>query len=193
MDHDATRAADAIALRAGDTEATIAPDAGANCLALRVGERDVIERVPTPDAALAEPTHWGCPILFPFPGQLVGGRYRVAGQEYHLPLNSPDGHKHSHGFAPRRPWRVAHRDAASCVCVFDRAGLAPEEAAAYRWPFRLTVRWSVQPGLLRADVRVENPGDEALPFGFGCTPTWPSRKTPSCACRRPAPGRIGAA
>jgi galactose mutarotase-like enzyme len=170
MDRDEGRAVDTIALRAGDTEALLAPGAGANCLACRVGGRDIIEPVPSPAAALAEPTRWGCPILFPFPGRLPGGRYSIAGQEYHLPLTAPDGRTHLHGFAPRRPWRVAHQDEGSCVCAFDRASLASEEAAAYPWPFRLTVRWSVQPGLLRADVRVENPGDDALPFGFGLHP-----------------------
>ncbi len=170
MDRGTAGADGGIALRAGDTEAVIDPAGGANCLAFRAGARDLIEPVPAPDAARATPTRWGCPILFPFPGRIAGGRYRIAGREYRLPLTAPDGQAHLHGFAPRRGWRVVDRDADSCVCAFDRALLAPEEARAYPWPFALTVRWSVRPGLLRADVAVANPGDDPLPFGFGLHP-----------------------
>ncbi len=170
MDRDTTGAIGGIALRAGDTSAVIDPAGGANCLAFRSGARDLIEPAPVLDAARANPTRWGCPLLFPFPGRIAGGRYGVAGRAYRLPLTAPAGRVHLHGFAPRRGWRVRDRGADSCACALDHELLAPEEARAYPWPFALIVRWSVRPGLLRADVTVANPGNDPLPFGFGLHP-----------------------
>ncbi|HET8631435.1 MAG TPA: hypothetical protein VFL91_28770 [Thermomicrobiales bacterium] len=159
-----------ITLRDGDTVAAIAPALGANCVAFAVDGRAVIEPVPGPDALRAGAAPAGCPVLFPFPGRVAQGRYTVGGREYTLPLNVDNGRDHRHGLVTHRPWRVARRDAASCTCVVDDAMLTPAERAGYPWPFALTLTWRVAPGRLRADVTVENRGDEALPFGFGLHP-----------------------
>src|SRR5204862_326554 len=46
---------DLISLRAGDAEATVAPAVGANCLAFRVGGRDLLEGPPALEARAAPP------------------------------------------------------------------------------------------------------------------------------------------
>jgi aldose 1-epimerase len=173
-----------ITLRAGTTRACVAPGVGANCVAFDVGGQAVLEPVPSPDNALAGPAAAGCPVLFPFPGRLVGGRYRLDGHDYDLPLNAPDGLAHSHGFASRHPWLVRRQDETSCECLLTGAALTPEEARAYPWPFTITLTWRVRPGVLRAAVRVENPGSAALPFGFGLHPYLVAQET--TAIRVPA-------
>ena len=159
-----------ITLSAGDTRALVAPGIGANCVAFESDGRPIIEPVPSLDELRAAPSRGGCPILFPFPGRVAGGRYRFDGRDYQLPLNAPAEATHLHGFAPRARWRVASQDAATCVCVVDHSLLTEADARGYPWPFALAVRWSVAPGRLRADVRVENPGSGDLPFGFGLHP-----------------------
>jgi aldose 1-epimerase len=161
---------DLIALADGDTRAVIAPGLGANCLALERGGRPVLEPVSALETLVANPGAGGCPVLFPFPGRVAGGRYRFDGRDYQLPVTQPDEGTHLHGFALRHPWRVVARDAAACTLAFDQSLLSPEEARGYPWPFAVTLRWRVGPGLLRADVRVENTGRGDLPFGFGLHP-----------------------
>lgn len=160
-----------VALAAGGTRALVAPGVGANCVAFAVAGREVLERPSSADELLAGPARAGCPILFPFPGRLPGGRHRFDGRELTLPLNAPEGGAHAHGFTPRRPWRLVARTATTCTCAFDESCLTPEERAGYPWPFRLQVRWGVRAGgVLRADVQLENRGSVPLPFGFGLHP-----------------------
>jgi aldose 1-epimerase len=160
-----------VALRAGSAGALVAPGVGANCVAFTVGGRDVLERPSSPDELMASPARAGCPILFPFPGRLPGGRYRFDGREFALPLNSLDGGAHAHGFTPRRAWRLERRTAAMCACAFDESCLTPEEKDGYPWAFVLQVRWSVQAaGVLRAHVQLKNRSLVPLPFGLGLHP-----------------------
>lgn len=155
----------------GDARALVSPGVGANCVAFAVAGRDVLERPASADQLLEGPARAGCPILFPFPGRLPGGRYRFDGREFVLPRNLPEVDAHAHGFTPRRPWRLVARTPATCTCVFDEACLTAEERAGYPWMFRLRVRWGVKaPGVLRADVRLENRDQVPLPFGFGLHP-----------------------
>ena len=185
MAHGSTTSGDElIALSVGDSSARIAPGIGANGVAFEIDGQAIIEPVPSLDGLRAAPTHGGCPILFPFAGRVRDGRYRFDGRDYQLSLNAPGERAHIHGFAPGARWRVASQDDTSCVCVFDQTMLAPDERSGYPWPFALTVRWSLTPGRLRADVRVENTGEGDLPFAFGLHPYF--AVAPDAAVRVPA-------
>jgi len=153
-----------ISLRAGDAEAIVAPGLGANCLALRVGGRDLLEAPPSPDALAARPNGYGCPILFPFPGQLEPGRLRLLGREVEVVANAPTG-RHGHGFASSRPWRVLERGPDACACRLEGGG-----GDDYPWRFRLTARWRISPGLLGLGLVVENLDQADMPFGLGLHP-----------------------
>jgi aldose 1-epimerase len=157
-------------LCSGSAEALVAPGIGANCVRFRVDGRDVLEPPLSPADLRSRPAWAGCPVLFPLPGRLTQGRYTFEGREYRLPLNAPDGAALVHGFTPRRPWRLEAHDEASCTLAFDQRLMHAEEVAGYPWPFRLILRWSVQPGTLRADVAIHNAGSKTLPFGFGLHP-----------------------
>ena len=160
-----------VALRAGPARALVAPGVGATCVAFAVGGRDVLEVPSSAAELLASPARAGCPILFPFPGRLPGGRHRFDGREFVLPLNAPEGGMHLHGFTPRRAWRLVGQTGAMCTCAFDESCLTPEERSGYPWAFLLQVRWSVRAaGVLRAQVWLENRSPEPLPFGLGLHP-----------------------
>jgi aldose 1-epimerase len=156
-----------IALRAGDSEAAVVPSVGANCCSFRVGGRELIEGPPSLEALVARPVGYGCPILFPFPGQLEAGPRRLLGREVLIAANSPSG-RHGHGFASGRPWRVVERGADWCACQLEGGG-----GDEYPWRFRLTARWRVSPGLLGVGVVLENLDDGEMPFGLGLHPYLP--------------------
>jgi aldose 1-epimerase len=153
-----------ISLRAGDAEATVAPALGASCLDFRVGRREILERPPAPEALAERPNGYGCPILFPFPGQLEPGRLRLLGREIQVVANSPSG-RHRHGFASARPWRVVERGSDSCACRLEGGG-----GDDYPWRFRLTARWRVSAGLVGLGLVVENLDRADMPFGIGLHP-----------------------
>jgi aldose 1-epimerase len=158
---------DLISLRAGDAEATLAPAIGACCLAFRVGGRDLLEAPPSLESMAARPNGYGCPILFPFPGQLEPGRLRLLGRDVQIVANAPSG-RHGHGFASARPWRVVERSSDACACRLEGGG-----GDDYPWRFRLTARWRVTPGRLGLGLVVENRDQADMPFGLGLHPYLP--------------------
>lgn len=158
---------DVISLRAGDTEATVVPSVGANCASFRVGGVDLLEAPPSLEALTARPTGYGCPILFPFPGQLEPGTLRLLGRDVLATANSPSG-RHGHGFASARPWRVVERGAESCACQLEGGG-----GDEYPWRYRVTARWRVSPGLLGVGLVVENLDGAEMAFGLGLHPYLP--------------------
>jgi aldose 1-epimerase len=158
---------DVISLRAGDTEATIVPSVGANCSSFRVAGTDLFEAPPSLAALVARPTAYGCPILFPFPGQLEPATLRLLGRDVLVTANSPSG-RHGHGFASARPWLVVERGSDWCVCQLEGGG-----GDEYPWRYRLTARWHVSPGLLGVGLVVENLDDAEMPFGLGLHPYLP--------------------
>jgi aldose 1-epimerase len=156
-----------IALRAGEAEASVVPSVGANCVSCRVGGRDLLEAPPSLEALVARPTGYGCPILFPFPGQLEAGPRRLLGRDVLIAATSPSG-RHGHGFASARPWRVVERGADLCACQLDGGG-----GDEYPWRFRVTARWRLSPELLGVGLVVENLDDGEMPFGLGLHPYLP--------------------
>jgi aldose 1-epimerase len=153
-----------IALRAGDAEASIVPGIGANCTSFRVAGHELLEPPTSLDDLAAHPNGYGCPILFPFPGQLVPGTYRLLDRDVQIVANSGSG-RHGHGFASARPWRVLDRTGDSCTCRLEGGG-----GDEYPWRFRLTARWRVTPGLLGVGIVVENLDHVPMPFGLGLHP-----------------------
>jgi aldose 1-epimerase len=153
-----------ISLRAGDAEAVVAPALGATCLSFRVGGRDLLEPPPDTAALTARPNGYGCPILFPFPGQLEPARLHLLGRAVEVAANSPGG-RHGHGFASARPWRLVERSADACACQLEGGG-----GDDYPWRFRLTARWRVSPAALGLGLIVENLDGADMPFGLGLHP-----------------------
>lgn len=156
--------AELITLRAGGAEAVVSPAHGANCLSFRVGGRELLEAPPSLDDLVARPNGYGCPILFPFPGQLEAGEIELLGRRVRLDANGPTG-RHGHGFASRRPWRLLDRSEDACGCRLEGGG-----GDDYPWRFRLTARWRVTPEMLSLGLIVENLDESEMPFGIGLHP-----------------------
>jgi aldose 1-epimerase len=158
--------------------AEVWPQWGLNCLRWQVRQEDgrwadILYAAPDWEANPV-PTRSGHPILFPFPGRMVGGRFAADGKEFQLPLNDSTKQHAIHGFTPRNPWRVTDwngdEDFAFVTGQFNLAKDLP--AALSQWPadFNLDVTYRLYRDKLRVDATVENLGRVTLPFGLGYHP-----------------------
>jgi aldose 1-epimerase len=161
---------------AGDAIAWVVGDLGANCVGYAVrqpaGWVQILDSG-NPLALAARPTRFGCPILFPFPGQVRDARYRWAGTEYSLPSQAPDGPlQYSHGFAPRLPWRIERTGAASIEGEILTTRDLPGGASAAGYPFAVRLRLSIQLSsrALVITLAATNEGDSPAPAGLGLHP-----------------------
>ncbi len=167
------------------------PEVGFNLLALHLpvetagGPRlvDAIMGPPTLDDLRVQPTWWGTPLLWPFPGRVPRGEYAFRGARHRFgPRDRPDeadphgesAHRHDmHGFVRNRPWRVTAREAtgahAAVTATFTSAD-HPETLLGYPFPYRLEATWTLDASGARLDFRVENAGTGDLPFGYGAHP-----------------------
>jgi aldose 1-epimerase len=120
------------------------------------------------------PTRGGIPVLFPFPNRIRGGRFHHGGKYYRLPLNDSTQKNAIHGFACRKPWRIAgsgsDAESAWVTGIFRCSVDAPE--CLPLWPadheIELTIR--LGKGALRVEAVVRNPDQSPLPFGLGYHP-----------------------
>ena len=112
----------------------------------------------------ADPAVWNrhAPILFPFVGKVVDGKYRFNGREYPM--------KTQHGFARDKVFACVR---AGEDCVLHELRDTPETLEIYPWPFRLRVKHSLdeaEPSRLRVTWEVENTGTETMLFAIGAHP-----------------------
>jgi aldose 1-epimerase len=152
-----------IALRAGEAEATILPERGAALVRLTHGMRDLI--VPVPAGADPNRGLHGAFLMAPWTNRLDGGRIRVNGVEYRMPINRPDEGTALHGFVRELPWSVeeatGHR--AVLACSFDRP------------PFRGRVRLTATLSDDRFEIStvLANTSNWPTPMGIGWHPYFP--------------------
>jgi aldose 1-epimerase len=164
-----------ITLRDAESGATarIAPRVGFNCFAFQA----VVEGRPV-DVLWAKedfvenpvrPSGSGIPLLFPFPGRIRGTSFGWLGKTYQLEEGDQRGNA-IHGFVYTRPWRVIEQSASRAVGQFQAS--LDEPSLLDRWPadFRITAEYELTANQLSLTITVENPGETALPFGFGAHP-----------------------
>lgn len=133
----------------------VVADAGAELVGAYDKDRQA-ERIWTGDPAV-----WNrhAPILFPFVGKVVGGKYRVGDREYAM--------KTQHGFARDMEFTCTEETAASvthCLASGDWT------RARYPYEFRLTVRHRLDGKRLHVAWTVENAGDARMYFSIGGHP-----------------------
>ncbi len=134
--------------------ATVA-DAGAELISVFDKTRQT-ERIWTGDPAV-----WNrhAPILFPFVGKVMQGKYRIGDKEYAM--------KTQHGFARDMDFACAEKTAdsvAHCLTATDGT------RAIYPCEFRLTVKHTLAERQLRVAWTVENQGDAPMYFSIGGHP-----------------------
>lgn len=134
--------------------ATVA-DAGAELISVYDKSRRA-ERIWTGDAAV-----WNrhAPILFPFVGKVVDGKYRVGGREYPM--------KTQHGFARDRDFACVEETATSVTHILTADD---QTRAVYPFEFRLTVGHRLDGNRLLVEWTVENAGGERMFFSIGGHP-----------------------
>jgi galactose mutarotase-like enzyme len=112
-----------------------------------------------------DPAIWTgrAPILFPIVGELAGGKYRVAGETYHLSR---------HGFARARVFEVV---AATGSTALFRLKADESTLPLYPFLFELDVRFAVTGPTLSVTIYVRNIGAEQLAASVGFHPgfRWP--------------------
>lgn len=142
-------------LRSGNWEARVAAR-GAELQALRHGELDLLW-----NAGPLWPRH--APLLFPVVGGLKADRLRHQGTAYPMP---------KHGFARDLAFAWEATSEAACSLILEDS---PATRAAYPWPFRLQVSYTLSPAGLRMEIALQNPGGEPLPASLGLHPAfrWP--------------------
>lgn len=137
------------------SEAVIAT-IGAELQALQLGGADLLWT-----AGPLWPRH--APLLFPIVGSLTSDTLRHRGTAYAMP---------KHGFARDRDFAWIERTDTTCTLE-----LRDDDAtrAAYPFPFRLTVAYSLKASGLRMGLELHNPGDAPLPASLGLHPAfrWP--------------------
>jgi len=109
-----------------------------------------------------DPEVWGgvAPVLFPVVGRVKNRVYRYEGKEY--PMNI-------HGFAARSMFRAENISASSAEFVLEDS---EETLKCYPFPFRLTVRFSLEDNKLKAEHTVYNTGSGELWFSIGAHPAF---------------------
>lgn len=136
-----------IVLEHGSSRACLAPERGGMVTRFSVGGRELLY---LDEGTLLDRTknvRGGNPILFPSPGKLEGGPYRMD----------------QHGFARTSPWNVLDR-------TTDRVTLELRSSEAtralYPWDFVATYTTILSEGVLRIEQRFEG----AMAFGAGFHP-----------------------
>ncbi len=95
------------------------------------------------------------PVLFPIVCGLRDNFYTYKGKRYDMP---------PHGFASASEFTLAEKTGCSLSYRLKDSG---ETRKIYPFPFALTVTYSLQDSCFTQTYRVENPGEEALPFSIG--------------------------
>jgi aldose 1-epimerase len=159
-----------ITLRRGDTDVTLAPEAGGGIAAFRWQGVDVMR--PAGNTALAnlDPLGLASFPLVPWSNRIAYGRFIWEGREVQLPLNFGE-HPHAiHGHGWQQPWKIEAEDATSATLSYDHG------AAEWPWSYRAEQRFELADDGFDVRLSVENRSDRPMPAGLGHHPYY--LKTP---------------
>ena len=108
-------------------------------------------------------THYGNPLLFPYPNRIAGGRYSWDGVDYQLSPEQvlfDDTGNAIHGMCLDRPWRVIERTANSVTGAFRLSVDAPDRLPFWPTDAEIQVNYEVIGSCLRSVIRVINSTDQ---------------------------------
>lgn len=162
---------------ASGSTATIAAHLGFNCFEFiaRVGDAtvSVVDSSPGFRAGDGRFSGNGIPLLFPFPNRIRSGTYSWGGRSYKLP-SSRVGYDQTgnaiHGFCLDRPWRVTDRGEDFVVGEFQLSRDAADRLEFWPADCLIEVRYQLEGAALNALIRIANPDNKPLPWGFGTHP-----------------------
>ncbi len=158
---------------AAQAVAEVVPALGDACVRFRVrvdGQPwPVLAEPPTDTALLHETTHYGVPILYPWPNRIRGGRFTFGGREYSLPPNSPGGHA-IHGLVREMRWEVEAAATDESGAYVRSAVVVGGNGSDFPFESRLSVEHRLSGSALRIIVEAVNTGPQPMPMGFGLHP-----------------------
>lgn len=134
----------------------------------------VIASPPSMEHLKAQPSKWGIPILFPYPGQIEKQQFQFRDRTIRI---TGLGGKALHGFVRLLPWELVSASAtdatgASLLAKFDSrtSGISPAH-----WPFEFVIMLTVclRQRSIRVLTEVTNTGTDSMPFGLGFHPYFP--------------------
>ncbi|NQV09787.1 MAG: galactose mutarotase [Cyanobacteria bacterium] len=148
--------------RSGDL-LRLVPERGGLLSGWRCGRHELLY---LDQARFAEPglsVRGGIPVLFPICGNLPGDR---------LPLPQGDFELKQHGFARDLPWQLAPLEPAGGQGGGVELSLSDTATTLAAFPFRfhLHLAYRLEAAALAIEVRIENRGDEPMPYSFGLHP-----------------------
>lgn len=152
-----------VVLRDGDadTVAVLAPSRGGMAIGLSVRGRELLyldrKTLEDPDANV----RGGVPVLFPSPGKLTGDAWA---------WRHARGSMKQHGFARNLPWTVTGTGTEDGA--WATLSLASCEASRAQFPFDFLASFTyrLRGPVLAIELRVQNTGASAMPFGVGFHP-----------------------
>ena len=110
-------------------------------------------------------------LLFPFNDRIPEGRYRFAGEEHRLRINSPEDGSAIHGFLYRRSMeRVGESADEDGARLALRDRLRPGDEAGYPFSLSLRVEYRLGYGRFVISFVVRNEGRGPAPFALGWHP-----------------------
>ena len=121
-------------------------------------------------------TKYGIPLLFPMPNRVKDSVYRWQGKDYLLQKRGVKIARH--GLVCDEPFTVtaleADEEMAYCTAEIT---IEPGDALYEGYPFacRLSVTYTLNANGVRMDARIENRGEELMPFGFAVHPYFTKR------------------
>ena len=139
-------------------------------------------------------SHHGTPILAPFPNRIREGKFSWAGEDFELPRNER-GVNAIHGYVIDQPWRIVDSGTSDEAGAWVRGEYRfsvdhPNPAPPWPGDFRIGYTYALKGAVLDASIDIDNPGDQAIPFGFGTHPYFrfpidPSGQLARCEIRSP--------
>ena len=133
----------------------------------------------------ADPKYWGrtAPVLFPFVGAVNNGEFRTKGQIF------PMG---QHGFARDMEFVLDEKTDSELWFALNSN---EETIARYPYAFRLKIGYRISGSSVEVCWRVENPGEEELPFSIGGHPAFncpirPGQKQTDCKLKFDVEGSL---
>ncbi len=157
-----------ILLRTSSSQAAVAPGMGANCIALSIGDADVL-RTPESYAVLEKsPNVYGMPLLFP-PNRIRGGVFVYSGRRYGFPINEPLRGNHLHGVLSSTAFDIEYRAGDADSDAVELVYRATDDKPYMSFPHAFTVRrlWKLTQDALYQRLAVRNDSGEAMPIGIG--------------------------
>jgi len=162
-----------IELRAGPSRVNVAPAIGGSIAAFEYEGQPILR--PTPEQAIAEGAvrNFACFPLIPFSNRIADAKLRWAAREYALTRYVDRERNAIHGNGWQRAWSVARREPSGLTMELEHDASG---ARAQEWPFpyrarqRLDLAANALAMKLTLELRIENTGSEAFPFGLGWHP-----------------------